>query len=185
MAELQKSLFEKSGAGARIGDIGREIGGMPAQRANLFTCGTGIRTSAMTSHVRTCLRQRHGNGRANSAARASDQGSFAVKPKRFETHGLPPGARNEIKTKVAYQTLRTNLCSVACVLRTNSRTRSMPTNGISPARIISGSNKCVPVASRESDRCPANSKTTIVPIAAPVPLKPLTEATDSAKNKSE
>src|SRR6516162_959546 len=87
--------------------------------------------------------------------------------------------------KARLQILRTSPCCVASVFRTSSNTRIIPINGINPQRIINGSNKCVPAARRESDRCPANSKTIIVPIEAAVPLKPLTDATESAKNKSE
>ena len=44
---------------------------------------------------------------------------------------------------------------------------------------------CVPVAWRASEKYPISLKATIVPMPAPVPLSPLTEATDSLPNRSE
>jgi hypothetical protein len=47
------------------------------------------------------------------------------------------------------------------------------------------SNECVERDWRESEKWPINLKATIVPIPAPVPLRPLTEATDSLVYKSD
>ena len=78
----------------------------------------------------------------------------------------------------------TKPASVARVLRTSSKTKIIPTNGINPAAITIGSNTCVVVACRASEKYPINSNAIIVPIPAPVPLKPLTVATESFLNRS-
>src|SRR5580704_11816684 len=67
--------------------------------------------------------------------------------------------------------------SVARVLRTSNNTRIMPKNGMSPATITIGSKERVAVAWRASEKWPINSKATMVPIPAAVPLSPLTVAT--------
>src|SRR5580704_2742582 len=80
---------------------------------------------------------------------------------------------------------RTNPWVVARVLRTNNNTRIIPTNGTNPAVTTMESKECVAWDWSESEKYPINLKAMIVPIPAPVPLRPLTEATDSLVYKSE
>src|SRR5580704_2212040 len=80
---------------------------------------------------------------------------------------------------------RTNPWVVAFVLRTSNNTKIIPTNGTNPAVTTMESKECVARDCNESEKYPINLKATIVPIPAPVPLRPLTEATDSLVYKSE
>jgi len=80
---------------------------------------------------------------------------------------------------------RTKPSFVARVLRTSSSTRSIPTNGTRPATTIILSKECPGSACVASENYPINSNAMIVPIPAPVPLKPLTEATEPPVNRSE
>src|SRR5215469_1542812 len=84
-----------------------------------------------------------------------------------------------------HQIRRTSPSSVARVLRTRTSTRIMATKGTNPATIMIGSKECAPAAWRASEKWPIKRNAMIVPIPAPVPLMPLTEATDSLLKRSE
>ena len=73
---------------------------------------------------------------------------------------------------------------MARVLRTSSSTRIIPINGIRPATTTMGSNERVTEAWCVSEKYPINSKATIVPIPAAVPLTQLMVATELAGKRS-
>ena len=83
------------------------------------------------------------------------------------------------------QMRRTSPSSVARVLRTRSSTRIMATKGTMPATITIGSKAWAAAAWRASEKWPIKRNAMMVPIPAPVPLMPLTEATDSLLKRSE
>src|SRR5271154_6177275 len=100
------------------------------------------------------------------------------------SHRAPPDVLMNFRVYNAHNG-RTNPWVVARVLRTSNNTRIIPTNGPNPAVTTMESKECVARDCSESEKYPINLKAIIVPIPAPVPLRPLTEATDSLEYKSD
>src|SRR6266568_1901980 len=93
--------------------------------------------------------------------------------------------RQNLKNCIAHQIRRTNPSSVARVFRTRSNTRIIARKGIMPATTTMASKAWPPAAWCPSEKWPISKKAMIVPMPAPVPLIPLTEATDSLLKRSD
>ena len=94
-------------------------------------------------------------------------------------------AENRAANFIAGQIGRTSPSRVARVFRTRSSTRNIPTNGTIPATTMMRSKECPAATWGMSEKYPMSLKAMMVPMPAPVPLSPLTVATDRLKNRSE
>ena len=96
-------------------------------------------------------------------------------------------SRNHIirKPHPPVQIGRTRPRRVASVLRTRMSTSSIPINGTIPAATMMRSNEWEAAIWGRSEKCPISLNAMMVPIPAPVPLMPLTVATDWLKKRSE